>query len=362
MRVAGLLLGILVAGGAGMALRTDRTALTPQEALRLDSANPYRWVELGETLAGTKDIANARYCFRRALELSQDVPEIWKRDAEFHFQLEEAEGALVSSARVLKTIRDYDADVFGSFDRFGVTPAMTLVAIGNDRRTVRAYAEHLIGRRDMDGAAQVWRHASAKRFNDDRLTASYIDALVAGGRFAQAQQDWAEYLGTERGAYPDRNLLFNGGFEREPAAAVFDWKVQRSDAFDTVRDDSVFHEGKWSLRVSFHGEANVAYRNVVQVARVTAGQHTLRAWVRTEGITTNEGPRLEVFDSEEPERLDVRTESFVGSADWRMVSLGFQVPAATNLIGVQIVRDPSRKYDSKIKGDFWIDSVQVGPG
>jgi len=353
MRVTGILLGVLCAGGAGWELRSAG-APDAFEGVWRDSANPYRWCDLGEALAKGNDIPKARYCYRRARELSRNVPEIWLREAKFQFQLGEGEEAGLLAAKVLRTVPDYDAVVFNYFDKFSL-----LRQIGDDRRATRGYIEHLIAAHDMDAATLAWHHASAKGFNDDRLTASYIDALAATHRYAQAQHAWAEYLGQKRGEYPDRNLLFNGGFELEPTSAAFDWRIEASPEFETMRDNKVSHDGQWSLRVSFRGATNVSYGNVVQLTRVTPGRHELRAWVRTDRITTNEGPRLEVFDSESPDRLDVRTDSFLGSQDWTLVSLPFEVRPGTNIVGVRIVRDKSGKYDSKIDGSCWVDTLRL---
>ena len=379
MKLAAVVLGSLVAAGAAFALRDLDSGQEPEqlglaalnsgenskavvlytETLRRDSANPYRWSDLGQALFAANDIPQARLCYQRALALSGDIPQIWLRDANFHFQLGEADAALASAARVLTTVPDYDGVLFSYFDQFSLGPPKVLARIGDNRRATRAYAEALTRSGRLNEATEVWRHLSAKGFNDDRFAATFVDALLAGHRYAQAQHDWAEYLGKDRGSYPIRNLLFNGGFEREPSLSAMDWRIQPSQEFDTVRDDSVFHDGKWSLRVSFHGMTNVSYANVIQVTYVTPGRYSLRGWVRTDGITTNEGPRLEVRDAESAARLTVRTDSFLGTKTWTFVDQSFTISTATSLVAVRIVRDPSAKFDNKIDGRFWLDSLEL---
>jgi tetratricopeptide (TPR) repeat protein len=78
------------------------------EALRREPSNPYRWSELGQAFLIAGDLEKARACYRRALELSRQVPQVWLRDANFHFQLDEPQDALRSAARVLETVPDYD--------------------------------------------------------------------------------------------------------------------------------------------------------------------------------------------------------------------------------------------------------------
>jgi hypothetical protein len=90
------------------------------------------------------DFPSARYCYQRALELSREIPAIWLRDANFHFQLDETQAALVSAARVVKTVPDYDSTLFNYFDRVFSNPGQVLAEIGGDRRATLAYTEHLL--------------------------------------------------------------------------------------------------------------------------------------------------------------------------------------------------------------------------
>jgi tetratricopeptide (TPR) repeat protein len=380
IRLLSIILGVLLAAGAGAALKaldpsrqpevvalepSDQSPLPPQQVIALlteavsrDSANPYRWADLGQALVNSNDIPKARTCYTRALELSRDIPQIWLRDANFHFQLGEPEQALDTASRVLKTVPDYDAILFGYFTQFGLKAPVILSKIGDDRRAVRSYTQYLIDHNVPDDATVAWRHAAASAFSDERLTASYIDCLLRARRYDQAQSDWLAFLGENRDGYPEKNLVFNGGFERVPTPSVFDWRIQPADGVETVRDPSG-HDGHWALRVKFDGKSNVSFNNVSELIRIHPGAHRLRAWVRTQGITTNEGPRLEVQDAESAARLDIRTEPFLGTQDWHLVQQAFTVPSGTNLVAVRVVRQPSQKFDNKIAGVFWLDSVEL---
>jgi tetratricopeptide (TPR) repeat protein len=328
------------------------------EALRRDSANPYRWSDLGQALLSAGNREQARSCYRRALELSRQVPQVWLRDANFHFELDEPQDALRSAAHVLKTVPDYDSVLFGYFDRLIDSPSAVLAQIGDDRRATRSYLQHLVGTGNMDGARAAWDHALVKGFNDDPLTASYVDGLLRAHRYLEAKQDWSRSLGDNRGDYPDRNLIFNGGFEREPSGCALDWRIQPSDAFETTRDH-VGHDGKWALKLQFHGNANVSYQSVIQLVPIRPGNYLLRAWVRTDGITTNEGPRLAIQDAQSPNLLNIRSDPFLGTAGWTPVTIPFTVGPHTSLISIRVIRESSPKFDSKIDGAFWLDSISL---
>jgi tetratricopeptide (TPR) repeat protein len=374
-----IILGVLLAAGACVALKTldpsrqpavvalqraDQSPISqPQvvalltEAVERDSANPYRWADLGQALTET-DAPKARTCYTRALELSRDIPQIWLRDANFHFQLGEPEQALATASRVLKTVPDYDSVLFGYFTQFGLKSPVVLAKIGDDRRAVRSYTQYQVDHNFFDDATVAWHHAVAAGFNDEGLTASYIDTLLRGHLYDQAQSDWLANVGKNRGPYPEKNLIFNGGFESIPVRSAFDWKISPIDGVETARNPSG-HDGHWALRVKFDGNSNVSFANASQVTRIHPGAYRLRAWVRTQEITTNEGPLLEIQDAESPARLNFHTEPFLGTEDWHLFEQTFAVPSGTNLLVLRVVRQPSLKFDNKVSGIFWLDSVEL---
>jgi hypothetical protein len=68
---------------------------------------------------------------------------------------------------------------------------------------------------------------------------------------------------------------------------------------------------------------------------------------------------LRVFDVESPGRLDARTEEVTGSNEWRLLEKAFVVGRGTRLIEVQLSREPSLKFDNKIRGRLWLDSFTL---
>ena len=336
MKTVAIILGVLLAVGAAVALRLpDETRLSPDEALRRNPASPHRWADLGDALlrAGNRD--QARQAYDRALQLAPGVPQIWVRAANFQFQLGDPPSGLRAAAHVLRIVDAYDDILFTYFDRLIPDPAVVLAAIGADRRAVRAYTAHLIASGNIEAAQIAWNRVPVK---DERLKASYIDVLLNARRYQEAHA-----LGCAS--------ICNGSFESEPNGSALDWQIQPSEQFETARDNTIAHSGHWSLRIRFRGLDNVSYANVTQTVIVRPGPHHLRAWVRTENITTNEGPRLEVLNS--------RTDSITGTNDWMPLDLSFVVPPEANVIKVRVIRTPSLKFDNKIDGAFWLDSVTL---
>lgn len=68
---------------------------------------------------------------------------------------------------------------------------------------------------------------------------------------------------------------------------------------------------------------------------------------------------MRVFDVESPGRLDARAEEVTGSNEWRLLEKTFVVGRGTRLVEVQLSREPSLKFDNKIRGRLWLDSVTL---
>jgi hypothetical protein len=109
----------------------------------------------------------------------------------------------------------------------------------------------------------------------------------------------------------------------------------------------------------FQTEENLNYSNFSQTAYVRPGRVRFRAYVRTSGITTDKGVGFQIFDPESSARLNVFTEQFTGTSDWQSVEKTFVVPGNTKALTVQVIRQPSMKFDYKIRGTVWIDDVSL---
>ena len=326
------------------------------EALRRDNSNPNRWADLGDAFTLDGRLPDAAYCFSRALTLNRRLPQIWLRDANFHFQTGATDAALDSAERVLLTVPDYDGVLFNYFDRLIGDPSRVFAKIGGNRRASVSYANHLIGVGQLEGARIAWRKLRQAGWADNSLAVPYLDLLLRSRLYAEARADWLSSTGPQAGS---SNPVFNGGFERDPSGSALDWRIQPSSQFETVLDASSPHDGKRALHVRFLANSNPSYKNLTQSVVLAPGAYELDAWVRTAGITTDQCPRLEILDPAAPAHLDVRTGPFCGTHDWTLVTQHFTVSPATPLVAIRLVRQPSEKFDNKIGGDFWADSVQL---
>jgi tetratricopeptide (TPR) repeat protein len=352
-------IGVRLSKETNPAARVDAATVFAQ-AVRADSANAYLWEDLAEALAAAGKLNEARQASKRATDLAGGIPQIWFRDASLHFQYGEIALGLRSVKRIFEEVDDYDYVFFDYFDQLKLKPSDVLAEIEQNRRASRSYFEHLIAVNSVDGAQEAWPMLRARGFIDQHLSAMYIACLLRNHLYEAAQQEWA--ASQQPSNYPDRNLVYNGDFERDFTNCPLDWGIQPSENVEVSRDDSVAHDGRWSLKIDFQGNSNIAYENITQTVVVHPGVHHLRAWVRTEAITSDEGIRLEIFDPANPARFEMRTDTVAGSHDWTLIESSFTIPQFTRVIALRVIRTPSSMFSNAINGTTWLDSVSLKEG
>jgi hypothetical protein len=126
-------------------------------------------------------------------------------------------------------------------------------------------------------------------------------------------------------------------------------------------DAEVRHGGNRSLRVKFTGTDNVGFHHVWQDAVVEPGVWKLQAYAKTAGVTTDQGAKLVVVNPRSGGKVLAESAPMLGDAAWQKVELVFPVAPGSDLVRIQLKRDPSRKFDSKIRGSVWLDDCRLEP-
>ncbi len=342
----------------------DLTAQSAEQAaglarslLAADPANPYHWSDLGEALAESGRFAEARSCFRRAAELGPNIPPVLMRAAAFHIRAGEARAALPLMLHIMELIPDYDAIIFYYCDRL-IPIAELLPPLARNPRAARSHFRFLLDSGNVEHATAAWASLREHGLAEDELAAAYLDLLLRHGRHEQALRAWVAWLGPRAGEYPERNLIYNGGFESQLTGSPLDWRIQPLAGAEAVRDSSRAAEGRTCLRLSFAGTVNPNYSHVTQLVYLPAGRFRLTARIRSEQLTTDQGLFLRISEAAPGGRQLAETEQVMGTTDWRTLETTF-AHSQSGLAAVQICRRPSRKFDSKIRGVVWVDAVRL---
>jgi tetratricopeptide (TPR) repeat protein len=333
------------------------------QALVHEPASSFRWCDLADALLVAGDRAKAETCMRRAVELGPNSAPVLLRAANFEFRVGDDQRALPLLGQILRTVPDYDAIVFSDFDRFAGGVGRTLeLAMPSDRRAGQAYLHHLMDIRASAGdLRKTWVWLEQRSLTDDTITIDFVNHLVRSGDIGAAEAVWLPFATRRQGQFRKPNEIFNGDFEVPPTRSVLDWSASMPDGVQLTWATGESHTGRVSLKLDFNAQDNLSFNHVYQEAIVQPGPHRFEAFLKTDGVTTDQGLGFHIVDAQQPSLLDVSTDPVTGTIGWTAQRKDFVVPAQTRLLRIELRRLPSHKFDNKIKGTVWVDSVMLYP-
>jgi hypothetical protein len=340
-----------------------------RRATHLDSYDPQTWLELAVAMEFQARIEEAGACLRRVHLLAPNLPAYQWPIANFYLLQGSVDEAFRHFRVVLAGTSQYDSNVFGLAWKATDDGGKILQELIPERVTTEfSYLNFLVSGRRLNEAQAVWKRIVAGReaFSPGQ-SSPYIDNLVAAQRADEAYQVWTDLQKKGLIRYAslpsEKNLISNGEFEDELLNMGFDWRIVPVEGVYAGPDTSTYHSPSRALLVQFPGKQNLQYQHVYQYVKVSPGQsYRLQAFMKTEDITTDSGPRLQVYDAYNAAALNKLTDDLTGTSDgWTSLLLDFATGPKTELIVVRLVRLPSKKFDNLISGKVWLDDVQLTP-
>jgi tetratricopeptide (TPR) repeat protein len=337
-------------------------------AARLNPYDPEVWLDLGAALELQARIGEAEACLRRADFLAPNLPGSQWAIANFFLLHGNVDEAFRHFKVVLSGTDAYTQAIFNTAWKASNDPRRILdELIPNQAKPQFDYLYFLLGHERWAEADDVWARiaASSEKFTVGAAR-PYIDTLIYTLRRPdQAYQAWSELF--KKGLIQPtedqvaQTLIFNGHFEQEPTNLGFDWRVVPMEGVYAGLDETAYRSAGHSLLIQFSGRQNVDYRNVYQLVQVRPNHPYRLTWsMKTEGITTDSGLRMEVRDLYDPPALDRFSDSLVGTTEgWSTSTLDFKTGPKTQLVQVSIARLPSGKLDNQIAGKAWVDDVSL---
>jgi hypothetical protein len=210
----------------------------------------------------------------------------------------------------------------------------------------------------LDEAVATWKWADQHALADPQSTGDFFWFLIRVNQQALAQQLWQNYANKREPDYRKANWIYNPGFESKPVPAPFDWTIEQLQHVEAVRVPNAAHDGKWALQIRFDGESNTAYHQTHQDMVLAPGRYNISFVVKTDQLTSEEGLRVHVFDQPAQSRMNIWTDTVVGTQEWKRIEKTFEVPAGIKLVRVEIGRNPIL-IDNKIGGTAWIDDLRL---
>jgi len=338
-----------------------------ESATRLSPYDAHFWSDLGSAYDWAGRTNDALSAFKRALRLFPNSPEINWRFANFAFRTRRIPEALDALQVVLVGNSAAHRDVFRLAASATRDNRAILQMLPPQASVFFDYLNFEMEAGNVTAAEQVWlRLLQLKLPFDLRQAFPYLDALIQHhepDRLVAAWSTLAERFPAQIGPLVNNsNLVRNGSFEHDILDGGFDWRIVPVDGAVVSMDLQDAFEGARALRIEFDGKRNLDYGHVLEyVAVLPNTQYRFSGALRVKGISTDSGPRFQVFDAFDMGKLFLSTENTVGTSGWSSQHLEFKTKADTHLLIVRVARPPSEKLDNLIGGTVWIDRVSLTP-
>jgi len=320
----------------------------------LAPADAYAWAALAEYSIASGTVRDTEKALDRAVELAPMVAQIRMRRVNHCFEMGDRDCVLYDGREVLSRSSSYDDILFLYYTVVGEDLINVLkLGLPEEPRAARGWAIYVTkNAKSPFRILRTWDWLRERGLADDATVCRVTQELVSRGDPETAWRVWSDYrVAGTYGQNDASDRLTNAKFERNPSAAPFDWSLAPQPGLLLRRGGG--------LEVGFLGETNLSLANVRQMTFVRPRQHRLVVEVSHEGLTTDQGPYVRLFDAEQPGRLTIQTEMFRGSAERRAVTVDFVVPPGSRLLAVQLERRPSEKFDNKIGGTLHLYRVSL---
>lgn len=339
-----------------------------RQATELAPTQPQYWAALASACESVGDTACADRAMQRTLSLAPTTPRYRWNAANDELVHGSADEALSEFRKLLEMDPSYAPETFRLCLKYVGDPGKVFQSVLADRKDLQlnfSYINFLVAQGQGAAAYPIWRATFALNKTFPLSQASpYLDWLVRHGPGEEAAGAWRdlESHGIIRTPAADSadNLVYNSGFEEPLLKMGFDWRV-REEPYTRVGLDGVgAYAGKRSARVAFTVSRNEDAQPLFEIVPVSPSHsYQLQAFVRSEDISSDCGPRLRVTDPDCPRCLDVSTDGTVGTTDWHPVTLNVSTGADTRQLQISIWRPRCMSFPADISGRFWVDSVDL---
>jgi len=339
-----------------------------RRALSLNPRYADAWLDLGTVYESEGNFAAARDAYvqaRKAYPVSAAVA--W-RYGNFLLRQGEVQQAFAEIRRAVYADPKRSAEAFSRCWR--VDPNVESIldnVIPADHAAYLDVIRELAAADQLAATLTVWhRLVSLHPRMSPADVISFADFLIQKGHFDDAHRIWQDafQLSDVVTGDPPGSVLWDGGFESNVRGGGFAWVFPPTPpGAQATLDRRQKHTGKHSLRLFFDGKHNTNYEGIctnVEVRPDTTYRFT--AWVRTQGLTSDEGVRFRLSGFSDS-RFSASTDSqdSRGTQSWTRVEMPWTSGEDVYRARVCVLRNPSRGLDARIQGTAWIDDISLVP-
>jgi hypothetical protein len=339
-----------------------------QTALSFDPHSADTWLDLGTAYESEGDIAAARNAFVQAKRVYPLSPEVSWRYGNFLLRRDELDPAFGEIRHAVEADPKRGAAAFALCMRFEPNVNSVLERVlPHSKEAYLNVISALAEEEKADQSLLVWSSLAALH-PQLQLSDSYplIELLLRKRRVTDAQRVWDQALlfaGVSRPPDPPASLVWDGGFESNIVGGGFTWRYSSFIGGVVITlDAKEKHSGKHSLRLTFNGLSNVNFNDVCQYIPVQPStSYHFSAWVLTHSLSTDQGVRFGLHSLGDSSSSVAWTDDVEGTQPWTKVELPWSSGNDVRELQLCVSRNPSAKFDSKIRGSAWIDDVVLVP-
>lgn len=336
-----------------------------ERAVRLSPNDAHYWADLGSAYDWAGRQNDALRAFERARELFPNSPDINWSLANFYVRSGRLNESLPMLQKILAAGGIDQTQVFALATRAAGNPDVVIEQVLPARAPfLENYLNFLVTSNRLDDAQIAWsRLLDSKQTFDIARGVLYVNALIQLPDVNAASEVWsqlaARFPDTMNPRISNNDLVTNGDFALPILNGGFDWRVFPIEGA-TVSVSPANPGGDGWLQIEFDGAHNLEYAHVLQFIRVEPKTHyEFSGEIRTRGITTDSGPRFQIFDIHDMAHLFVYSDNRIGTSDWWTEKLNFKTGAETRMVILRVARPASTKFDNKIRGDVWIRHISI---
>lgn len=340
-----------------------------QTATKLNPNWASAWSGLAKACFGASDKACQTEAVQTSLSLAPANPEYLWNAALYDVMDGDWQAATSRLKKYLGMRPDRELDAYRLLLSGSADPQLVwtgLLGRADARQRVQ-YLGFLVQAGQPDAAYRFWtdmQHSTAPvKLEDARL---YVDSLLVSGQSAAAADIWSKLVRTnaEHGIVQIEpgNLIYNGSFEQTPLGYGLDWRYQKVPYLAVDLASSPGYHGDHALELDFTVADNGNYEPLNQLVPVRPSTtYELSAMVRSEGVTSDSGPRLAVSQPGCADCAVVSTRGTTGTTPWHPDGVTFTTGPTTDLVRISVLRPRSRNYPADIIGKVWFDAISLKP-
>jgi tetratricopeptide (TPR) repeat protein len=337
------------------------------KSLEIDPRATLTWLDLAATYEADGNDAAARNAFLNAKKTYPLSAEVSWRYGNFLLRQGELDPAFAEIRQSVEADPSRAAEAFSRCVR--VEPDADVIldrVLPANRDVYITVMQDLTADRQVENALKVWKRLVAIRA---KVRVQDVFALVVTlqqmGQAHDAHKVWEEaanLAGLSQLEGPKNSAMWDGGFESDVTGQGYAWRFSpNAHGVQISFDTQERHSGKQSLRVSFDGNSDIAFRDVCQTVLVDGGvSYELSGWMQTKALTTDQGVKLELRPGV-PGVAWVITASALGTQAWTPFKAFWEGVKDDREVEICLRRDASDQEDNKIRGTVWVDDVALTP-